>query len=47
METSPGTAYPRLTRTIAVDVAVVGAGIMGLTAAYLLKRAGKTVASPR
>ncbi len=29
---------------ITVDVAIVGAGITGLTAAYLLKRAGLTVA---
>jgi glycine/D-amino acid oxidase-like deaminating enzyme/nitrite reductase/ring-hydroxylating ferredoxin subunit len=44
METSPRTAYPRLTGTIEADVAVVGAGITGLTAAYLLKQAGKTIA---
>ena len=38
---------PRLatfTRHVHVDVAIVGAGITGLTAAALLKRAGKTVA---
>jgi glycine/D-amino acid oxidase-like deaminating enzyme/nitrite reductase/ring-hydroxylating ferredoxin subunit len=34
----------RLDRDLEVDVAVIGAGITGLTAAYLLKRAGKTVA---
>ena len=36
--------YPPLDRNINVDVAVIGAGITGLTAAYLLKRAGLTVA---
>ena len=34
----------RLSRLLSVDVAVVGAGITGITAAVLLKRAGKTVA---
>jgi glycine/D-amino acid oxidase-like deaminating enzyme/nitrite reductase/ring-hydroxylating ferredoxin subunit len=36
--------FPSLRRDLAVDVAVVGAGITGLTAANLLKAAGKTVA---
>jgi glycine/D-amino acid oxidase-like deaminating enzyme/nitrite reductase/ring-hydroxylating ferredoxin subunit len=36
--------YPRLDRDVTVDVAIVGAGITGLTAAYLLKRAGNRVA---
>ena len=42
-----GTRYPRfppLAGDLTVDVAVVGAGITGLTAATLLKAAGKTVA---
>ena len=38
------TAFPALEGEIDVDVAVVGAGITGATAAYLLKRAGKRVA---
>src|SRR5215207_2520272 len=42
--TTPETDYPTLTDEIDVDVAVVGAGIAGITAAVLLKRAGKTVA---
>jgi len=42
--TTPETSYPELSRDISVDVAVVGAGITGVTAAILLKRAGKTVA---
>lgn len=36
--------YPPLTRDLSVDVAIVGAGLVGITAATLLKRAGKTVA---
>jgi glycine/D-amino acid oxidase-like deaminating enzyme/nitrite reductase/ring-hydroxylating ferredoxin subunit len=42
-----GTRYPRFPRLagdLTVDVAVVGGGITGLTAATLLKAAGKTVA---
>jgi glycine/D-amino acid oxidase-like deaminating enzyme/nitrite reductase/ring-hydroxylating ferredoxin subunit len=38
------TAYPSLDSDIEVDVAVVGGGIAGLTAALALKRAGQTVA---
>jgi glycine/D-amino acid oxidase-like deaminating enzyme/nitrite reductase/ring-hydroxylating ferredoxin subunit len=36
--------HPPLDRDLTVDVAVIGGGITGLTAAYLLKRAGLTVA---
>jgi glycine/D-amino acid oxidase-like deaminating enzyme/nitrite reductase/ring-hydroxylating ferredoxin subunit len=36
--------FPRLEEPVAVDVAVLGAGIAGITAATLLKEAGKTVA---
>lgn len=36
--------YDKLDRNIKVDVAVVGGGISGLTAAYLLSREGKSVA---
>lgn len=39
--TSPG--YPELDQDINVDVAIVGAGIVGLTSAYLLKKAGLKV----
>jgi glycine/D-amino acid oxidase-like deaminating enzyme/nitrite reductase/ring-hydroxylating ferredoxin subunit len=44
LATTPETDYPALTDDVTVDVAVVGAGITGITAAVLLKRAGKTVA---
>jgi glycine/D-amino acid oxidase-like deaminating enzyme/nitrite reductase/ring-hydroxylating ferredoxin subunit len=44
IETTPETNYPALADGSAVDVAVVGGGITGITAAVLLKRAGKTVA---
>lgn len=44
VESTPETDYPSLTGGTSVDVAVIGAGITGLTAAALLKRAGKTVA---
>jgi glycine/D-amino acid oxidase-like deaminating enzyme len=36
--------YPKLDRDLTVDVAVIGGGITGFTAAYLLKRSGRTVA---
>ena len=42
--TTPDTSYPQLAGDVEVDVALVGAGITGVTAAILLKRAGKTVA---
>jgi glycine/D-amino acid oxidase-like deaminating enzyme/nitrite reductase/ring-hydroxylating ferredoxin subunit len=43
-ETSSMPRYAALDRNLDVDVVVIGAGITGLTAAYLLKRAGRTVA---
>lgn len=36
--------FPRLERDLSIDVAVVGAGITGVTTAYLLARAGLKVA---
>ena len=42
--TAPPTAYPYLKSSRSADVAVVGAGIVGLTAAYLLRQAGLSVA---
>lgn len=38
------TRFPSLTSTLDVDVAVIGAGITGVTTALLLKQAGKAVA---
>ncbi len=37
-------SYPALSQDIAVDVAIVGGGIAGITTAILLKQAGKQVA---
>ncbi|WP_412538257.1 FAD-dependent oxidoreductase [Longispora sp. K20-0274] len=42
--TAGGTDYPPLVGEVEVDVAVIGGGIAGLTAALALKRAGRTVA---
>lgn len=36
--------FPLLSRNLRVDVVVVGGGITGITAAYLIKQAGYTVA---
>ena len=33
--------YPSLDRNLTVDTVVIGAGITGLTAAYLLKRSAR------
>jgi glycine/D-amino acid oxidase-like deaminating enzyme/nitrite reductase/ring-hydroxylating ferredoxin subunit len=40
----PATRFPALRRDLAVDAVVVGAGMTGVTTAYLLKQAGLTVA---
>lgn len=42
--TAGATGYPPLTADVEVDVAVIGAGIAGLTTALALKRAGQRVA---
>ena len=44
MTNTPAPKFSALKDDIAVDVLVVGAGITGITAAYLLKRAGFSVA---
>jgi len=41
---TPGPTYSKLDRDLEVDVAIIGAGITGVTAALLLKHAGKKVA---
>jgi glycine/D-amino acid oxidase-like deaminating enzyme/nitrite reductase/ring-hydroxylating ferredoxin subunit len=42
--TAPETSYPTLTGAHTADVAIVGAGIVGVTAAYMLSVAGLSVA---
>src|ERR671925_297647 len=42
--TTPETSYPALSGSGGADVAVIGAGIVGLTTAYLLAQAGLSVA---
>lgn len=44
MVTAQPVSFPRVHRNVRVDVAIIGGGIMGLTAAYLLKREGLSVA---
>jgi len=44
IDSTPETDFPPLIDNLLVDVAIVGAGIAGLTAAVLLKRSGLSVA---
>ncbi len=44
LATTPETDFPAMAKDISVDVAVVGGGIAGIATAFLLKRAGVTVA---
>ena len=44
ISSTPETAYPRAVAGTNVDVAIIGGGILGITAAYLLKQEGLTVA---
>lgn len=44
IESTSSSNYPMLNGDLTVDVAIVGGGIVGLTAAYLLTQAGKKVA---
>ncbi|MEM7593993.1 MAG: FAD-dependent oxidoreductase [Cyanobacteria bacterium P01_A01_bin.83] len=43
LDSTTETSFPKM-ENVTVDVAIIGAGITGITAAYLLKKAGKTVA---
>jgi len=44
LDTAKIKSFPALNRDISVDVLVIGAGITGITAAYLLKQSGLSVA---
>src|SRR6266568_3108790 len=44
IDDTPIRKFPKIQKNISVDVLVVGAGVTGITAAYLLKKAGSTVA---
>jgi glycine/D-amino acid oxidase-like deaminating enzyme/nitrite reductase/ring-hydroxylating ferredoxin subunit len=44
IDSTPIRRFPKLQRNINVDIVVIGAGVTGITAAYLLKKAGATVA---
>ena len=44
LDTTPDNGFPKLDRPLSVDVAVLGGGIVGVSTALLLKRAGMTVA---
>jgi glycine/D-amino acid oxidase-like deaminating enzyme len=44
VESTPRIVYDSLMSDLNVDIAIIGGGIVGLTTAYLLKRAGKQVA---
>src|SRR6266545_4204693 len=44
IDDTPIQKFPKLQRDISADVLVVGAGVTGITVAYLLKKAGSTVA---
>ena len=44
IDSAPIKRFPRLQKNVGVDVLVVGAGVTGISAAYLLKKAGLSVA---
>src|SRR4029077_493118 len=44
IDDTPIPKFPKLQRNISADILVVGAGVTGITVAYLLKKAGSTVA---
>src|ERR1700742_4483223 len=44
VDSAPKSDYPTLTEDLTVDVAVIGAGMVGVTAALFLKERGATVA---
>jgi len=44
IDDTPIRKFPKLQGNISADILVVGAGVTGITTAYLLKKAGSTVA---
>jgi glycine/D-amino acid oxidase-like deaminating enzyme/nitrite reductase/ring-hydroxylating ferredoxin subunit len=44
LDSAPATDYPKLTKSMKVDVVVIGAGIVGITTALFLKQRGAKVA---
>ena len=44
IDDTPIRKFPKLQRSVTTDVLVVGGGVTGITTAYLLKKAGSTVA---
>src|SRR5437588_5410187 len=44
IDSAPLPRFPKLDRDVKVDVAIIGGGITGITAAYLLKKSGHPVA---
>jgi glycine/D-amino acid oxidase-like deaminating enzyme/nitrite reductase/ring-hydroxylating ferredoxin subunit len=44
IDSAPLPSHPKLSRNLDVDVIVIGGGLTGITAAYLAKKAGRTVA---
>ena len=44
LETTTENNYPQLLKNISVDVCIIGAGITGITLAYLLNKQGISVA---
>src|SRR5918995_2690888 len=44
VDSTPDTTHPQLDRDLSVDVAIVGGGMLGVTAAVMLKRQGASVA---
>jgi glycine/D-amino acid oxidase-like deaminating enzyme/nitrite reductase/ring-hydroxylating ferredoxin subunit len=44
IDDTPIRKFPKLQKNITVDIVVIGAGVTGITTAYLLKKAGSTVA---
>ena len=44
LDKQPQPKFPKLQENVTVDICVVGGGIVGITTAYLLKKAGLTVA---